>query len=76
MTKVSWLNSIMGLIKPEQLQLPARELEKFVTSTIVDGFQNNLTQLFSITCRCAILNVCSCRLKVKVTLKGQNFFRT
>ena len=25
-----------------------------ITSTIVDGFQNNLTQLFSITCRCAI----------------------
>ena len=25
-----------------------------VTSTIMDGFQNNLMQLFSITCRCAI----------------------
>ena len=24
-----------------------------ITYTIMDGFQNNLTQLFSITCRCA-----------------------
>ena len=30
------------------------EIVPTITSTIVDGFQNYLTQLFSITCRCAI----------------------
>ena len=38
--------------------------------------QNDLTQLFSITCRCAIWNIHSGRLKVKVTLEGQIFLRT
>ena len=30
------------------------EFVQTVTSTIVDGFQKNLAQFFSITCRCAI----------------------
>ena len=46
------------------------------TSTIMDGFQNNLTQLFSIMCRCAICNICSGRPKIKVTLEGQIFVST
>ena len=41
-----------------------------------DGFQNNLTQLFSIMCRCAIWTVCSGRHKAKVTLEGQIFVWT
>ena len=32
----------------------ASEFVRTITYTIVDGFQNNLTQLSSITCRCAI----------------------
>ena len=47
-----------------------------ITSTTVDGFQNNLTQLFSITCRCAFWNIGSGRHKVKVTLEGQIFVQT
>ena len=47
-----------------------------ITSTVEDGFQNNLTQLFSIMCRFAIRNDSSGRQKVKVTLaclrKGAN----
>ena len=54
----------------------ASEFVRTITSTNVDGFQNNLTQLFSITCRCAIWNICSGRSKVKVTLEGQIFVRT
>ena len=54
----------------------ASELVRIITSTIVDGFQNDLTQLFSITCRHAIWNICSGRPKVKVTLEGQIFVRT
>ena len=42
-----------------------------ITSTIVDGFQNNLTQLLSITCRCAIWNIPSARPKVKVALEAK-----
>ena len=42
-----------------------------VISTIVDGFQNNLTQLFSITCRHAISNIHLGRSKVKVTWAWQ-----
>ena len=37
-----------------------------ITSTIVDGFQNILTQVFSITCRCAIWNIHLGKSKVKV----------
>ena len=47
-----------------------------IISAIVDGFQNDLTQLFSITCKCAIWNIHSGRPKVKVTREGQTFFRT
>ena len=36
-----------------------------ITSTTVDEFQNNLTQLFSIKCRCAIRNIGSGKPKVK-----------
>ena len=39
--------------------------------TIVDGFQNNLTQLFYIMWRYAIWNIFSGKPKVKVTLEGQ-----
>ena len=35
------------------------------------GFQNNITQLFSLRSRNAVGNICSGRLKVKVTLEGQ-----
>ena len=47
-----------------------------MTSTFVDGFQNNLAQLFSITCRCAIGNICSGRPKVIVMPEGQIFVQT
>ena len=47
-----------------------------ITSTVVDGFQNNLTQLFFIMFRCAIWNIPSGRLKVKVTLEGKIFVQT
>ena len=47
-----------------------------ITSTIVDGFQNTMTYLFSIMCRYAARNLCSGRPKVKVTLEGQIFVRT
>ena len=52
------------------------EFVQTVTSTIVDGFQNNLTELFSITCRRAFWNIRSGRPKVKVTHEGQNFVCT
>ena len=51
------------------------ELVQTITSTIVDGFQINVTQFFSITCRCTIWNIHS-RPKVKVTLEGQTFIWT
>ena len=41
-----------------------------ITSTIMDGFQNNLTQLFYINCRCAIWKIGSGGPKVKVSLEG------
>ena len=47
-----------------------------LTSNILYGFQNNATQLFAITCRSAICNVCSGRPKVKVILEGQIFVWT
>ena len=47
-----------------------------ITFTVVDGFHNNFTQLFSITCRFAIRNIESGRPRVKVTLEGQIFVRT
>ena len=47
-----------------------------VTSTIVDVFKNDLTQLSAITCRCAIWNICSGRPKVKVTHEGQIFVQS
>ena len=34
-------------------------------------FQNYLAELFSLTSRSAILNICSGRLKVKITLEDQ-----
>ena len=49
------------------------EFVRTISSTIVVGFQSNLTQLFSITCRCTIWNIHSGRPKVKVTLEGQFF---
>ena len=52
----------------------APEFVWIITSTIVGGFQNKLTQLFSITCRCVIWNIRSGRPKVKVTHEGWNFF--
>ena len=45
--------------------LPSKFVQT-ITSTIVDGFQN-LTQLFSIMCRCTISNIHSGRSNVKVT---------
>ena len=47
-----------------------------ITSTIVNWYQNDLTQLFSIMCGCAIWNICSGWPKVKVTLEGEMFVRT
>ena len=43
---------------------------------VIDGLQNNLTQFFSMTSRCAILNIRSGRPKVKVILEGQIFVWT
>ena len=43
-----------------------------IISTFVHGFQNNLAQLFALRSKSAILNICTGRLKVKVTLEGQN----
>ena len=34
-------------------------------------FQNNLAELFSLTSRSSVLNICSGRLKVKITLEDQ-----
>ena len=45
------------------------EFVQTITSTIVNRFQSNLTTLSSITCRCVIRNICSCRPQVKVLLK-------
>ena len=42
-----------------------------ITCTFVHGFQNNLALLFSLRCRGVIWNICSGRLKGKVTLEGQ-----
>ena len=47
--------------------------QDFSTSTVIERFQNNLTQIFSITCRCAIWNTPSGRPKVEVTSEGQIF---
>ena len=47
-------------------------LSRFVRAincTCMHGFQNNLAQLFSLTSRSAIRNICSGTLKVKVRLK-------
>ena len=45
------------------------ELGQAKTSAFMYGFKNNLAQLFSF--RSAMWNICSGRLKVKVTLEGQ-----
>ena len=37
----------------------------------MNGFQNNFAQLFSLRSRTASWNICSGKLKVKVTLEGQ-----
>ena len=42
-----------------------------ITSIFIHGFQNDMVQLFSMMRRSAIGNICSGRLKVKVTLEGQ-----
>ena len=42
-----------------------------ITSTFINGFQNNLAQVFSLPSRSAILNICSGQLKIKVGLEGQ-----
>ena len=47
------------------------ELVRAITSTFIDGFQNNLAQLFSFMSKSAILNIWSGRAKVKVTFEGQ-----
>ena len=47
------------------------EIVRTITSTIVVGFQNNLTQLFSITCICATPNIYAGRSMVKVTQARQ-----
>ena len=52
------------------------EFVRTITSTIVDWFHCNLTQMFSIMCRCVIWNIHSGRPKGKVTLEGQFFVRT
>ena len=44
-----------------------------ITSTIVEGFQNDATLLFFITCRCSIWNIRSGRPGVKVTLGRSDF---
>ena len=45
--------------------VPPSKFVQIITSTIVGGFQNNLTQLFSIMSRCAIWRFHSGRSKVK-----------
>ena len=47
-----------------------------IASAVVNGLQNDVTQLFSILGRCVIWNIRSGRPKVKVTLEGQIFVRT
>ena len=42
-----------------------------ITSTFMHEFQNNLAELYFLTNRSAIWNICSGKLKVKVTLEGQ-----
>ena len=42
-----------------------------ITCTFVHGFQNNLAQLVSLKSKIATGDICSGRLKVKVTLDGQ-----
>ena len=42
-----------------------------ITSIFMHRYQHNLAQLFSFTSRNAIQNICSVRLKAKVTLEGQ-----
>ena len=39
--------------------------------SLVDGFQNNLAQLFFLRSSSAFWNICLGRLKVKVTHEGQ-----
>ena len=48
-----------------QGQLQAQIFVRIVIPTILDGFQYKFAQLFSIMGRCAILNTCSGRPKVK-----------
>ena len=54
----------------------AYDFVQTLTFKIVDGFQNDLTPSFLITCRCAILNIGSGRPKVKVTLEDKIFVHT
>ena len=42
-----------------------------ITCTFVHGFQNNLSQLFSLRRRSAIRDMCSGRLKVMLALEDQ-----
>ena len=47
------------------------ELVSVISPTFMHGFQNNLGLLFSLRSSSAIWNICSGRLKVKVTHEGQ-----
>ena len=47
------------------------QLGRAITCTFMHGFQNNFAQLLSSRRRSAVLNICLCRLKIKVTLEGQ-----
>ena len=53
------------------IKLSYVELVRAITSTFKYGSQNNLAQSFSLRSSSAILNICSGRLKVKVTLDGK-----
>ena len=43
------------------------ELVRAITCTFMQGFQNNFAQLLSLRSESAVRNICSRRLKVKVT---------
>ena len=47
------------------------ELFRATIPTFMHGFQNNFAQLFSLKSGSVIRIICSCWLKVKVTLEGQ-----
>ena len=62
------------LVRLPRVMSPCVRLSGFdqaMTSTFTHGFQNNSAQLISWTRRSVIYNICSDRLKVKVTLESQ-----